>query len=173
MLRRCSTEFLGVPDKFPPKATNELLFVTIRSFARTSVKTSALSLSPYRTRNGRQQILAGAAMQALLHWKLGSGAPSDNDIQTAIVTAPASGPLKSKPDTKLDKWSLHHFEEVCGEVNVLRPKTVEAARLCNSYRNLIHPGRGQRLGEVCTRGTAYVAVGALSNVVDDLDIGTG
>jgi hypothetical protein len=28
---------------------------------------------------------AHAAMEALLHWKLGSGTPSENEIQTAIL----------------------------------------------------------------------------------------
>jgi hypothetical protein len=161
-------------DEFPPKATNELLFVTdpqLRQNIRQDVGavTLAISHAEWKAAN----ILAGAAMEALLHWKLGSGTPSDKGIQAAVDSAMERRTLKTRPASDLDNWSLHHFVEVCGETKVLKPKTVEAARLCNSYRNLIHPGRAQRLGEVCTRGTAYVAVGALSNVVDDLDIGTG
>jgi hypothetical protein len=33
----------------------------------------------------------------LLHWKLGSGIPSESEIQTAIERASSNGTFKSKP----------------------------------------------------------------------------
>lgn len=157
------------PDEYPPRNTRELLFVTdpqLRESIRQDIGAVALAISHAEWKAAN--ILAGAAMEALLHWTLGTGTPSASAISAAITKLTASGTFARTPPANIDDWSLHHFIEVCGETAVLKPKTVQAARLCNSYRNLIHPGRAQRLGEVCTRGTAYLAAGALSNVVDDL-----
>jgi len=157
------------PDEYPPKSTHELLFLTdsqLRESIRQDIGAVARAISHAEWKAAN--ILVGAAMEALLHWKLGTGTPSASAIGAAVAKPAASGTLTRTSPTSIDDWSLHQFIEVCGETSVLKPKTLAAARLCNSYRNLIHPGRSQRLGEVCIRGTAYLAAGALSNVVDDL-----
>jgi hypothetical protein len=41
-------------------------------------------------------------------------------------------------------------------------------RLAKDYHNLIHPGRAQRLAQVCNRGTALSAVAAVEHVVNGL-----
>ena len=42
------------------------------------------------------------------------------------------------------------------------------AELAQNYRNLIHPGRQARLGEVCDRGSAFDALAALKKIAADL-----
>jgi len=104
-------------------------------------------------------------------WNLMKGlistAPSV-DVATATGRALTTGKLRGSPPSDIEKWSLSQFIEVAAEMGVLKDKTVISARLCNDFRNLIHPGRGQRLGESCNRGTAYSAVGALEHVIVDL-----
>jgi hypothetical protein len=42
------------------------------------------------------------------------------------------------------------------------------ADLARDFRNLIHPGRAQRTGADCDRGTALTALAAIELVVRDL-----
>ena len=67
-----------------------------------------------------------------------------------------------------DDWTLQHFIGVAEEMGYITPQTVIETRLAQDYRNLIHPGRSARLGQVCDRGSAYSAVAALDHVVRDL-----
>ena len=75
---------------------------------------------------------------------------------------------KDNPPSDRERWSLSQFVEVASELSLIKEKTLLAARLCNDYRNLIHPGRARPLGEKCNRGTALLAVAALEHVVGDL-----
>ncbi len=52
---------------------------------------------------------------------------------------------------------------------MIKEDTAIQARLAKDYRNLIHSGRAQRLGQICDRGTDLSAVAALERVVRDLD----
>ena len=40
----------------------------------------------------------------------------------------------SKPDSNIDRWELHHFIEVAGHLNLLKPDTSSAARLARSFK---------------------------------------
>jgi hypothetical protein len=73
-----------------------------------------------------------------------------------------------RPDNNIDNWTLQHFIEVAADLHLLAPDTYSAARLAQNFRNLIHPGRANRLAQTCDRGTAYSAVGALEHVIRDL-----
>jgi hypothetical protein len=44
----------------------------------------------------------------------------------------------------------------------------EDTKLAREFRNLIHPGCAQRLGQKCDRGTALFSIAALDHVVRDL-----
>ena len=112
-------------------------------------------------------VLAGAAIEALLLWRLAAQPPTNAQINAAISSVVTNGNLRKQPDSDRERWSLSEFVEVARELKIIKDKTVSAARLCNSYRNLIHPGRALRLGEQCNRGTALLAVAALELVVSD------
>ena len=60
--------------------------------------------------------------------------------------------------------------EVAAELNLIGTETAMQCRLAKDYRNLIHPGRAQRLGQACNRGTALSAVAAVEHVVNDLSL---
>ena len=157
------------PDEFPPAATTDLLFVAdadLRASIRQDIR--AVNRAVTHAEWKAATVLAGAAVEALLLWRLSNPPPTVADINVAIASARASGRLTDDPPSNREKWSLSQFVEVMGELRLIKDKTVQAARLCNSYRNLIHPGRARRLGETCNRGTALLAVAALEHVVTDL-----
>jgi hypothetical protein len=156
-------------DEFPPAQTTELLFVTDAEL-RHSIRqdTGAVNRAITNAEWKAATVLSGAAIEALLLWRLTMQPPTEEAITAAIDRARGKGTLQDRPDREREKWSLIHFVEVTGELALIREKTVQAARLCNSYRNLIHPGRARRLGEKCHRGTALLAVAALEHVVSDL-----
>lgn len=156
-------------DEFPPTHTAELLFVTdieLRESIRQDM--GAVNRAITHADWKAATVLAGAAIEALLLWRLDVQPPTDVAITAAINNISANGTLKETPPSDREKWSLSQFVEVSCELKVLTEKTGSAARLCNSYRNLIHPGRARRLGEKCNRGTAFLAVAALEHVVNDL-----
>lgn len=155
------------PDEFPSAHTTDLLFVTdveLRQSIRQDM--GAVNRAVAHAEWKAATVLAGAAIEALLLWRLNVQPPTD--AAAAINKLLTNGTLKDKPPSDLGKWSLSQFVEVTSELKILSNKTVSAARLCNSYRNLIYPGRARRLGEKCNRGTALLAVAALEHVVSDL-----
>jgi hypothetical protein len=87
---------------------------------------------------------AASALEAVLLWGLESN---------------ASGKLYNKL----------HLRELVGEAlnNNLIPKdTADIAHQANDARNLIHPGRGARLGIISTKGSALIALAALHRVIE-------
>jgi hypothetical protein len=92
----------------------------------------------------------------------------DGDIRAAITNGLKKEVLRDKPPDDRERWSLFQFVEVARELSIMKEKTLLAARLCNDYRSLIHPGGAPGLGKKCNRGTALLAVAAVEHVVADL-----
>jgi hypothetical protein len=91
-------------------------------------------------------VLAGAAIEALLYWKLGQ-VPA-NERGKGVSATVSQGKLTKKPSTNLDLWELEQFIEVAGVLDLIKPATAAATNLARSFRNLIHPGRAARLSAV-------------------------
>ena len=72
-----------------------------------------------------------------------------------------------QPDQDLTKWVLHQFIEVSASGKLIRAETAAIARVAKDFRNLIHPGRMQRLNQRCDRGTALTVVAAVEHVSTD------
>jgi hypothetical protein len=161
-------ELAKCPDEYPPPVTTELLFISdvpLRENIRRDL--GAINRALNNAEWKAATVLAGAAIEALLHWRLQEPTPGAVAVQSA-VTALVANKTISKPDSNLDRWELHHFIEVAAHLNLLKPDTCSAARLARNFRNLIHPGRASRLAQTCDRATAYSAVGALEHVIRDL-----
>jgi hypothetical protein len=156
------------PDEYPPSPdTTELLFIKdepLRSDIRGDL--SAVSRALHNAEWKAATVLAGAAIEALLYWRL-----QEHDQQTAVASLQRSGKLKSGPDSNIDRWTLSNFIEVAAKLDLLKPDTCSAVRLAQSFRNLIHPGRSKREDQTCNRATAYSAVGALEHVIEDFERG--
>jgi len=161
ILSKCS-------DEYPPPSTTELLFINepaLRENIRRDL--GAVNRALNNAEWKAATVLAGATIEALLHWRLQEPTPGSTAVKTAINSLVASGTI-SKPNSDLDYWELHHFIEVAAHLDLISPDTCNAARLARNFRNLIHPGRAARLAQVCDRATAYSAVGALEHVIRDL-----
>ncbi len=155
------------PDESPTTAMRALTFITDPDL-RTSLHKDigaidqALSNGEWKAAN----VLAGSAIEALLLWKL-QQRPSVDIINT-IAALRGSGELTRQPDPNLERWDLHEFTEVAAHLGIIKPDTATETRLAREFRNLIHPGRAQRLAQNCDRGTALSCVAALEHVVRDL-----
>jgi hypothetical protein len=111
-------------------------------------------------------VLAGAAIESLLLWRLMQF--PEHEVEKAVGQCLANGDLKQRPKDDLENWSLRPMIEVAARLIKLSPHTATEARQCSDFRNLIHPGRALRTGTECNRGTAYSAVAALDFVIRDL-----
>jgi hypothetical protein len=155
------------PDETPAPATSELGFVTpldLRENLRNDIGIINRALS-----NGEWKaatVLAGSTIEALLLWSLQQRTPVD--VTNAITGLRIAGTLTRQPDANMEKWDLHEYTEVAARLAIIQPTTTTEIRLAREFRNLIHPGRAQRLGQKCDRGTALSSVAALDHVVRDL-----
>jgi hypothetical protein len=155
------------PDESPAPGTSELSFIPdadLRTNLRNDIGAINRALS-----NGEWKaatVLAGSTIEALLLWDLKNR--HTTRVPAAVSALVANSTLRQRPPSDLEQWVLHQYIEVAANLGTIKPDTATAARLAKDFRNLIHPGRAQRLGQTCDRGTAQVCVGALDHVVTDL-----
>lgn len=133
--------------------TAELAFITdsgLRDSIRLDISTATSALH-----NGQWKaatVLAGAAAEALLLASIGAA-----DLSS----------LARKPKGSPEEWTPGQYIEVAAALALIKQPTSQQMSLAQSFRNLIHPGRAQRLGEVCDRATALTALAAVECVVRD------
>jgi hypothetical protein len=161
-------------DQFPSPETTELSFLQpddLRKNLRLDISGMNRDLSSGEWKAAT--VLAGSVVEALFLWAL-QQQPREK-LWEAVErlrkkTNPATGKpiLGRKPDNDLKNWVLHDFIEMGLELGVVTADTAAQARLGKDFRNLIHPGRGLRLEQVCDRGTALSAVAAVELVARDL-----
>jgi hypothetical protein len=149
MLAKC-------PDQSPSPTTAELSFIpdaALRDSIRLDLSTanSALHNSEWKAAT----VLAGAVVEALLLWAI-----QNNSSQLASLSSSPTGPP--------DEWGLSGLTRVALALGIIKQSTADQARLAANFRNLIHPGRAQRLQEVCDRGTALTALAAAELTIRDL-----
>jgi hypothetical protein len=144
------------PDQTSSAETAELVFITdvaLRDSIRLDISTATSALHNEEWKAAT--VLAGAAAEALLLW--------------AVTNAPSLANLAQKPKGSPEDWSLGNLIEVATALTRIKPNTSKQATLAQNFRNLIHPGRAQRLGEVCDRATALTALAAVELIVRDLN----
>lgn len=146
-------------DEFPSANTSELTFISDADF-RHSLRNdlSAIRRALINSEWKAATVLAGSVLEALLLWKL------DKERPQAMATSHAT---KKKLPSSLEQWHLPDYIEAAVELKLLGERTANQARLAKDFRNLIHPGRSIRLGEICNRGTALGAVAAVELVIED------
>jgi hypothetical protein len=111
------------PDEYPPPTTTELLFIkdkALRDSIRQDIGAATRALTNDEWKSAT--VLAGAAIEALLHWLLQEPLPGDAAVQKAIAALVASKSM-SKPDKDIDRWDLHQFIEVAAHLDLLKPDT--------------------------------------------------
>ena len=159
ILRQC-------PDEYPAPSTTELLFIkddALRESIRLDVGAT------YRALNNNEwkaaTVLGGAAIEALLHWRLTEPQPTQTEISAAVTALKAATQFKAP--TSRDDWVLAHFIPVAEKLKLIKPHTAKAADLARNFRNLIHPGAGVRMNQLCDIATAHSAIAALEHVIRD------
>lgn len=147
-------------DASPSPTTAGLTFITddeLRNNIRNDISAATSSLH-----NGEWKaatVLGGAVAEALLLWSI-QDVPSDR-LKT----------ISKLPRGNIDRWHLGEFISVAERLGLIKRNTAAQAHLAKDFRNLIHPGRAQRLSEVCDRGTALTALASVELIVRDLSVG--
>lgn len=156
------------PDEVPASTGADLLFITdadLRQNVRQDIAAVNRALA-----NGEWKavtVLAGSTVEALLLWALGDPSKTST-VNAGIAALVTSGALKKKPPSSPEEWVLHEYIEVAAKIGVIKPDTAIQSRLAKDFRNLIHPGRAQRLSQQCDRATALAAVAGMEMVIRDL-----
>jgi len=164
LMRRALSE---CPDEYPAASTAKLTFISdqdLREALRIDLGSTNLALS-----NGEWKaatVLAGSIVEALLLWALQQRTTAE--IQNAIVDLKSKSVSIKSRATNLEDWMLYELIEVSEELKIITTDTTKQARLAKDFRNLIHPGRNIRLGQICNRGTALSAVAAVEHVIEDI-----
>lgn len=156
------------PDEMPAPGTVGLEFIEdreLRDNIRLDISAAFKGVADREWKSAT--VMAGTAVEALLLWALQEHTESVQRTD-AVAVLIASGKLNSNPGSDLDRWMLGPFVEVAFHCNLISADTTTQARLTQSFRNLIHPGRATRLGQTCDRGTALSAVAAIEHVSRDL-----
>ncbi len=154
-------------DEFPLSGSAKLNFIPDEELReRLSLDIGAVETAFANLEWKAATVLAGSIIEALLLWVLEKHF-SPNGVKSAVDRLVAKG-VARKPKADLKYWDLHHYAEVAAELKAMEEDTVQLVRLAKDYRNLIHPGKAERLGQACNRATAMTAISALDRVVEDL-----
>jgi hypothetical protein len=95
-------------------------------------------------------VFAGAALEALLFWAL---------KQASLTNAP------KRP---LDQLHLADLIGLAVSNGIIDTGTEQQAGLAKDARNLVHPGRALRSGDVCNKATALAALAAVYRLMEQL-----
>src|SRR5262245_39051398 len=130
---------------------------------------------------GRRAHRSSVARSSSLSCSFGVGRPVRMSVLLSPVRTPkadllfhelqtqeTSTALKKAPSGAPETWDLHEYTEVAAHAGLIKDDTAAVARQVRGFRNLIHPGRAQRLAQRCDRGTALAALAAVEFVVRDL-----
>jgi hypothetical protein len=146
------------PDQRPAPGTTELAYVTdvaLRESIRLDISSASDAL--HRSDFKAATVLAGSAIEALLLWAL----------QKGQITGPLNG-MKTGAKGPPENWVLAQLVEAAQTLKLIKPETVQQCSQARDFRNLIHPGRSQRLSVSCDRGTALAALAGAELVARDL-----
>lgn len=150
------------PDEAPSPDTAALDFIVDQPL-RDSIRLD-ISAAYQDEANGQWKgatVLAGSAAEALLLWAI-----QEHETKSPGALATASSRLVANKNP--EKWDLYEYIEVASELKIIKSETAIQLRQAKNFRNLIHPGRAQRLGQTCDRATALAALSAVEFLVRDL-----
>ncbi len=156
------------PDQAPSPAITDLLFIEddeLRKSIRQDISSAYSNLHSGEWKGAT--VLAGSAAEALLLWAI-NNRKTTQEVEATLQNF-AAGPERVSPrDPNPDKWGLHESIEVALDLGLITTETATQARLGKGFRNLVHPGRAQRLDQKCDRATALSVIAAVEHIVRDL-----
>jgi hypothetical protein len=156
------------PDETAAHASTELAFLADPEFEATllldiSTASSALNNGEFKAAS----VIAGSVIEALLLWALRRRSAHDHAAAFAKWRAVNASARPLPRDIR--QWSAEQYIEIARHVPVISEGSASAAALAKNYRNLIHPGRAERLQERPTLGSALLSVGAMRHLTDDIN----
>jgi hypothetical protein len=160
------------PDEIPEPGTVGLVFIT-DSALQDSIRLD-ISAANRDASNGEWKgatVLAGSAAEALLLWAIKDAEQkSARSIAGAIAALRSAGTFgQQQPGgNNPERWFFAELIEVAHQLGKIGDTTTAQVSLCKDFRNLIHPGRAIRLGQICDRGTALSALAAVEFIARDL-----
>jgi hypothetical protein len=158
------------PDEAPPSGTTELAFILdeqLRNSIRLDLGAAHRDLSAGEWKGAT--VLAGSAAEALLLWALQTReTASPGALQDATRRLVRDKKLSAQPGEHPERWNFFEAIEVAAELQLINAETADLVRLAKNFRNLIHPGRVQRLGQACDKPTALAALAAAEAIARDL-----
>jgi hypothetical protein len=148
------------PDDYPPSATTEPAFITDNELRKELHRdigevNRALQNGEWKAAT----VLAGSVVEAFLLWAV------QNRKTPVEVAASAAAQAVSEP---IERWGLAELVKIAHHLGLISNGTKVAAEQAREFRNLIHPGRAQRLAARCNRSTALLGAGAIEAVIVDL-----
>jgi hypothetical protein len=155
------------PDQTASPETADLIFISdgeLRDSIRLDISSANRDLVSHEYKGAT--VLAGSATEALLLWAIQDR--EKQTVATARTKLVSAKVLSSSVSADPERWSLIELIEVASELGLIEQNTAQQARLGKDFRNLIHPGRAARLGQVCDRATALSALAAVEHIVRDL-----
>ena len=154
------------PNEFPASGTSELSFIDDDELReRLGLDIGAVENAFSNLGWKAATVLAGSVIEALLLWVLEER--FSDRVKDSVNRLVAAGVFR-KPKNDLKHWDLHLYVEVAAELRAIEKDTAQLVRLAKDYRNLIHPGKAERLGQACNRATAMAAISALDRLTEDL-----
>jgi hypothetical protein len=96
------------PDEYPPSpTTTELMFIpddVLRDSIRGDIGAAERAFVNFEWKAAT--VLAGAAIEALLHWRLDQPPPTTPEIDHSVTTLVAKGVFQNKPPLNRDSWAF-------------------------------------------------------------------
>jgi len=104
------------PDEAAPAGTVDLLFIADQQVRDSMRQEIGAANSPLQNAERKAAtVLGGAAIEALLHWKLSAPQSTSTDVTAAKQKAVVPGRLQKSPHADLDRWTLIEFIAVARE----------------------------------------------------------
>lgn len=162
-------DFLADCPDTSPDTIHTLAFITDEDLRRDlasdlGVIESALRNSEWKAAT----VLGGALIEALLLWKMTQTVDDDVLLSAKRRVVDETPLLKKALNERIDTWGLLALVAVARQLGILDEEAQGVISSARKYRNLIHPGRAQRLGVSCSRGTATATLGAVHLVLEAL-----
>ncbi len=155
------------PDSVPAPSTHELAFVAdgrLRDSLRQDLSWCNTALTNREWKSCT--VIAGSTSEALLLWAI-QRVP--NAIAGALSAAKKAGQADSRcAVSDVDRWHLGDYTGVALQLDMIRFETAKQVWLSRDFRNLIHAGAVQRVGQECSRATALAALAGVEMVAGDL-----
>jgi len=159
----------SLKDEGPSESAPSLGFVSAQDL-RDSLR-SDLTAVDSALGNGEWKaatVLAGSVVEALLLDAL-QHRTAHNAVLNMAKRLRSTKILSKEPPSDLSKWDLFTMTEVCFGLGLISENTASQCRIAREFRNLIHPGKQQRLQQTCDRATALAAVAAAEMVARELE----